>query len=135
MKIIGRVEVEAVTDVVCDICRCSTRTNIGAHQFGTLQAHWPVTLPMMGSAMNYIYVSIASSKHWLISSRSGELSIFSARMARISPIISVWSQMMFVSVTSGSIVGLFRDGGRRRRYLDHFLEVVTGQAQSFVVAR
>ena len=40
MKIIGRVEVEAVTDVVCDICRCSTRTNIGAHQFGTLQAHW-----------------------------------------------------------------------------------------------
>jgi hypothetical protein len=76
---------------------------------------------MMWSAMNYIYVSIASSKHWLISSRSGELSIFSARMARISPIISVWSQMMFVSVTSGSIVGLFRDGGRQEAILGSFL--------------
>lgn len=40
MKIIGRVEVEAVTDVICDICRCSTRLDTGGHQFGTLQAHW-----------------------------------------------------------------------------------------------
>lgn len=40
MKIAGRVEVEAVTDVVCDVCSCSTRLETGEHQFGTLQAHW-----------------------------------------------------------------------------------------------
>ena len=40
MKITGRVEIEAVTDVVCDLCRCSTRVDTGGHQFGTLQAHW-----------------------------------------------------------------------------------------------
>lgn len=40
MKITGRVEVEKVTDVVCDVCRCSTRLDTGGHQFGTLQAHW-----------------------------------------------------------------------------------------------
>lgn len=40
MKIIGTAQVEAVTDVLCDVCRCSTRLNTGVHQFGTLQAHW-----------------------------------------------------------------------------------------------
>ncbi|MFZ3280414.1 hypothetical protein [Pseudomonas sp.] len=40
MKITGRVEVETVTDVLCDVCRCSTRLDTGGHQFGTLQAHW-----------------------------------------------------------------------------------------------
>ncbi|MNT81358.1 hypothetical protein D3C72_2209500 [compost metagenome] len=40
MKKTGKVEVETVTDVVCDVCRCTTRLNTGGHQFGTLQAHW-----------------------------------------------------------------------------------------------
>lgn len=40
MKITGRVVVETVTDVVCDVCRCSTRRDAGGHQFGTVQAHW-----------------------------------------------------------------------------------------------
>lgn len=40
MKITGRVEVETVTDVVCDVCHCSTRLDTGGHQFGTLQAYW-----------------------------------------------------------------------------------------------
>ncbi|HGY9618732.1 TPA: hypothetical protein ACOJNU_000805 [Pseudomonas putida] len=40
MKITGRVEVETVTDVMCDVCRCSTLLGAGGHQFGTLQAHW-----------------------------------------------------------------------------------------------
>ena len=40
MKITGRVEIDAVTDVVCDVCRCSTRLDTGGHQFGTLHAHW-----------------------------------------------------------------------------------------------
>ena len=40
MKITGRVEIDAVTDVVCDVCRCSTRLDTGGHQFGTLRAHW-----------------------------------------------------------------------------------------------
>lgn len=40
MKITGRVEVETVTDVLCDVCRCSTCLDTGGHQFGTLQAHW-----------------------------------------------------------------------------------------------
>lgn len=40
MKVTGRVEVETVTDIVCDVCRCSTRLDTGVLQFGTLQAHW-----------------------------------------------------------------------------------------------
>ena len=40
MKITGRVEVETVIDVVCDVCRCSTRLDTGGNQFGALQAHW-----------------------------------------------------------------------------------------------
>jgi hypothetical protein len=40
MKIIGSVEVETVTDVVCDVCRCSTRRDAEGHQFGTLRAQW-----------------------------------------------------------------------------------------------
>lgn len=40
MKITGLVEVEAVTDVICDVCGCSTRRAAGGYQYGTLQAHW-----------------------------------------------------------------------------------------------
>ncbi|MNE91534.1 hypothetical protein D3C80_1891610 [compost metagenome] len=40
MKIMGRVEVEAVTDVRCDVCECSTRTGSGNLEYGTLDAHW-----------------------------------------------------------------------------------------------
>ncbi|WP_338805512.1 hypothetical protein V8U11_17260 [Pseudomonas chlororaphis] len=40
MKIIGRVEIEAVTDVRCDVCDDSTRLVDGNFQYGTLQAHW-----------------------------------------------------------------------------------------------
>jgi len=40
MKIIERVEIEAVTDVKCDVCRRSTRSEIDGLQFATLQAHW-----------------------------------------------------------------------------------------------
>jgi len=40
MKLIGKVEIEAVTDVVCDVCRLTTRVKSGGLQFATLQAHW-----------------------------------------------------------------------------------------------
>lgn len=40
MKITGIVEVEAITDVTCDVCGCSTRMTAGSYQYGTLQAHW-----------------------------------------------------------------------------------------------
>lgn len=40
MKITGRIEVETVTDIVCDVCGESTRVEHGGHQFGTLKAHW-----------------------------------------------------------------------------------------------
>lgn len=42
MKITGKIQVETVKDVVCDVCSCSTRldTGAGGHEFGTLQAHW-----------------------------------------------------------------------------------------------
>ena len=40
MKITGRVEVEAVTDVRCDVCGCSTRLESGNLEYGMLQAHW-----------------------------------------------------------------------------------------------
>jgi hypothetical protein len=40
MKIIGKVEIEAVVDVVCDVCQFSTRVTGGGLQFATLQAHW-----------------------------------------------------------------------------------------------
>jgi hypothetical protein len=40
MKITGNVEIEAVTDVVCDVCRLTTRSKSGGLQFAKLQAHW-----------------------------------------------------------------------------------------------
>nr|WP_081480080.1 hypothetical protein [Pseudomonas sp. PAMC 25886] len=40
MKIIERVEIDAVTDVKCDVCRRSTRLEMDGLQFATLQAHW-----------------------------------------------------------------------------------------------
>lgn len=40
MKIIGNIQIEAVTDVVCDICLRSTRVTGGGLQYATLQAHW-----------------------------------------------------------------------------------------------
>ncbi|CAM2955800.1 hypothetical protein MQ039_09955 [Pseudomonas fluorescens] len=40
MKITGLVEVEAVTDVRCDVCDCSTRLGSGNLEYGSLHAHW-----------------------------------------------------------------------------------------------
>ena len=40
MKITDLVEVEAFTDVTCDVCGCSTRMTVGSYQYGTLQARW-----------------------------------------------------------------------------------------------
>ncbi|XEG72426.1 hypothetical protein QA447_31225 [Pseudomonas sp. abacavir_1] len=40
MKIIGRVEIEAITDVKCDVCSCSTRLDTSGFQFASIQAHW-----------------------------------------------------------------------------------------------
>lgn len=40
MKITGRVEVDAVTDVRCDVCICSTRLESGNMEYGMLRANW-----------------------------------------------------------------------------------------------
>ena len=40
MKILGRVEQQAVIDVRCDICDESTRLANGNLQYGTLEAQW-----------------------------------------------------------------------------------------------
>ncbi|PPS34767.1 hypothetical protein LCH33_004715 [Pseudomonas amygdali] len=40
MRITDKAEIEGVTDVVCDVCRLSTRVRNGDLQFATLQAHW-----------------------------------------------------------------------------------------------
>lgn len=40
MKITGRVEVEAVTDLRCDVCNCSTSLESGNLEYGMLHAHW-----------------------------------------------------------------------------------------------
>lgn len=40
MKITGLREIDAITDVICDVCGCSTRMAAGSYQYGTLQAHW-----------------------------------------------------------------------------------------------
>lgn len=40
MKITGHIETEAVVDVRCDACGCSTRLANGNLQYGMLQAHW-----------------------------------------------------------------------------------------------
>ena len=40
MKILGRVECEAVTDVRCDVCSESTRLANGNLQYGRLEAQW-----------------------------------------------------------------------------------------------
>ncbi|WP_249976770.1 hypothetical protein [Vreelandella olivaria] len=39
MKIIGKAEIDTVTDVVCDVCLCSTQV-AGGLEFATLQARW-----------------------------------------------------------------------------------------------
>lgn len=40
MKVTGTMKVETVTDVLCDVCGCSTRVTPGGLQFATLKAHW-----------------------------------------------------------------------------------------------
>lgn len=40
MKILERVESEAVTDIRCDACNESARLANGNPQYGTLDAHW-----------------------------------------------------------------------------------------------
>ncbi|WP_338923738.1 hypothetical protein V0M98_36640 (plasmid) [Pseudomonas silesiensis] len=40
MKITEMIEVETVTDIVCDVCGGSTHLKTGGHQFGTLKADW-----------------------------------------------------------------------------------------------
>ncbi|MGP9590409.1 hypothetical protein ACT3UM_16310 [Halomonas sp. AOP13-D3-9] len=40
MKVTEKVEVDAVTDVVCDVCLTSTRTAGENLEYATLQAHW-----------------------------------------------------------------------------------------------
>lgn len=40
MKILGRVECEAVTDVRCDVCSESTRLANGNLHYGRLEAQW-----------------------------------------------------------------------------------------------
>lgn len=40
MKITSLVEIEAVSDVLCDVCRLTTRLESGRLQFASLQAHW-----------------------------------------------------------------------------------------------
>jgi hypothetical protein len=40
MKITGRVEIETVTDVLCDGCSSSTRVENGGLQYATVQARW-----------------------------------------------------------------------------------------------
>tara|TARA_R110000824_G_scaffold208405_1_gene394023 strand:+ start:14342 stop:14653 length:312 start_codon:yes stop_codon:yes gene_type:complete len=40
MKVIEKVEVDTVTDVICDVCLTSTRLASEGLEFATLQAHW-----------------------------------------------------------------------------------------------
>lgn len=40
MKITGRVEVEVVTEIVCDVCLLTTAVEGGGLQYGTLRALW-----------------------------------------------------------------------------------------------
>ena len=40
MKVTEKVEVDAVTDVRCDVCLTSTQSKNGRLEFATLQAHW-----------------------------------------------------------------------------------------------
>ncbi|ASK21946.1 hypothetical protein [Vreelandella venusta] len=40
MKITEKVEIDTVTDVMCDVCLCSTRGANDGLEFATLQAHW-----------------------------------------------------------------------------------------------
>lgn len=39
MKVIGKVEIDTVTDIVCDVCLCSTQVAEGM-EFATLHARW-----------------------------------------------------------------------------------------------
>lgn len=64
MKITGLVEVEAVIDVTCDVCGCSTGGAAGGYQYGTLQAHWGVAASTTVSDSRYTSVSTAFFRPW-----------------------------------------------------------------------
>lgn len=40
MKVTGKVQIEGVIDVGCDVCQVTTKVKSVGFQFGTLQAHW-----------------------------------------------------------------------------------------------
>jgi len=40
MKVVSETDPCTVTDVICDMCGDSTRTESGQHQFGTMHASW-----------------------------------------------------------------------------------------------
>ena len=79
MKTIGRVEVETVIDVRCDVYGASTRVDMGGFQFGSLQANGASALPTTVSVTKYISVRAAFFKHWHIFDKSGEFRICSVR--------------------------------------------------------
>lgn len=40
MKVTEKIEIDAVTDVICDVCLSSTRVAGNGLEFASLQAHW-----------------------------------------------------------------------------------------------
>ena len=47
MKVTEKVEVEAVTDVVCDVCLTTTRVADENLEYATLKAHWGYGLSLI----------------------------------------------------------------------------------------
>lgn len=79
MKTIGRVEVETVIDVRCDVCDASTRVDWVGSSLALFRRNGASALPTTVSVTKYISVRAAFFKHWHIFVKSGEFRIYSVR--------------------------------------------------------
>lgn len=104
MKILERVESEAVTDVRCDVCSESTRLATGSLQYGRLEAQWGSRTAHDGERYEVHLCEHCFLRPSPTSDKSGGPSIFS----RMTPVLAktnwVWSA---VTTDSATVAGRY----------------------------
>lgn len=90
MKVIGKVEIEGVSDVVCDVCRFTTRVDGGGLQFATLQAHWGYGSKHDGERWEIHLCESCFFKLLPALNKRGVHKGFSTRAVVCRPTISAW---------------------------------------------
>lgn len=103
MKITGLVKVEAITDVSCDVCGCSTRMTAGGYQYGTLQAHWGMAATTTDSDLRYTSASTAFFRPWRTLSKSDAFSTRSVWNRQVRLMIWAWLPRTITSRTQAGV--------------------------------